>query len=154
MILSITIDQLLENLSKHNMLMDDCIESQTYWWSLIKTWNHQTSPLNWIKNMSINLSTLLSPRRYGYLKKKQKCMFNYAWWRHQMETFSALLALCAGNSPVTVNFSHKGQWRGTWMFSLICTWINGWVNNWEAGDLRRHREHHDVTLMRITFIFD
>ena len=25
------------------------------------------------------------------------------WWRHQMETFSALLALCAGNSAVTVN---------------------------------------------------
>ena len=25
----------------------------------------------------------------------------YTWWRHQMETFSALLALCAGNSPVT-----------------------------------------------------
>ena len=23
------------------------------------------------------------------------------WWRNQMETFSALLALCAGNSPVT-----------------------------------------------------
>ena len=23
-----------------------------------------------------------------------------SWWRHQMETFSALLALCAGNSPV------------------------------------------------------
>ena len=22
-----------------------------------------------------------------------------AWWRHQMETFSALLAICAGNSP-------------------------------------------------------
>ena len=25
-------------------------------------------------------------------------------WRHQMETFSALLALCAGNSPVTGEF--------------------------------------------------
>ena len=25
----------------------------------------------------------------------------YTWWRHQMETFSTLLALCAGNSPVT-----------------------------------------------------
>ena len=24
-----------------------------------------------------------------------------SWWHHQMETFSALLALCAGNSPVT-----------------------------------------------------
>ena len=27
-----------------------------------------------------------------------------ARWRHQMETFSALLALCAGNSPVTGEF--------------------------------------------------
>ena len=27
-----------------------------------------------------------------------------SWWRHQMETFSALLALCAGNSPVTGEF--------------------------------------------------
>ena len=24
----------------------------------------------------------------------------FTWWRHQMETFSALLAICAGNSPV------------------------------------------------------
>ena len=42
------------------------------------------------------------------------------WWRHQVRTFSALLALCAGNSPVTdqfpaqkasgltVNSPHKG----------------------------------------------
>ena len=27
-----------------------------------------------------------------------------SWWRHQMETFSVLLALCAGNSPVTGDF--------------------------------------------------
>ena len=27
-----------------------------------------------------------------------------AWWRHQMETFSALLAICAGNSPVSGEF--------------------------------------------------
>ena len=26
------------------------------------------------------------------------------WWCHQMETFSALLAICAGNSPVTGEF--------------------------------------------------
>ena len=26
------------------------------------------------------------------------------WWRHQMETFSALLAISAGNSPVTGEF--------------------------------------------------
>ena len=28
----------------------------------------------------------------------------WAWWRHQMETFSALLAFCAENSPVTGEF--------------------------------------------------
>ena len=27
-----------------------------------------------------------------------------AWWHHQMEAFSALLAICAGNSPVTGEF--------------------------------------------------
>ena len=32
--------------------------------------------------------------------------------------------------------------------SLICVWINGWVNNREAGDLRRHRAHYDVTVIR------
>ena len=27
-----------------------------------------------------------------------------SWWRHQMETFSTLLVICAGNSPVTGEF--------------------------------------------------
>ena len=74
------------------------------------------------------------------------------WWRHQMETFSALLALCAEISPVPVNSPHKGQWRGALMFSLICARINGWVNNSEAGDLRRHRGHYDVIVMQLVQI--
>ena len=41
-----------------------------------------------------------------------------SWWRHQMETFSALLVLCEGNPPV--DSPHKGQWRGAVVFSLIC----------------------------------
>ena len=67
-----------------------------------------------------------------------------------MEAFSALLALCAGNSSVPVNSPHKGQWSGALMFSLICAWINDWVNNREAGDLRRHRGHYDVIVMEAT----
>ena len=67
-------------------------------------------------------------------------------WRHQMETFSALLAICVGTSPVTDEFSaQKKQWRGALMFSLMCAWINGWVNDGEVGDLRRQR----VTVMHI-----
>ena len=30
----------------------------------------------------------------------------FSWWRHQMETFSALLAICAGHSPVTCMYNH------------------------------------------------
>ena len=29
---------------------------------------------------------------------------SHTWWRNQMETFSALLAICAGNSPVSGEF--------------------------------------------------
>ena len=56
------------------------------------------------------------------------------WWHHQMETFSTLLAPCMGNSQSVVHCPHKGQWRGSLIFSLICAWINSWINTREAGD--------------------
>ena len=63
-----------------------------------------------------------------------------SWWRHQIEIFSALLAICAGNSPVPREFPaqrpvtwsfdvffdrhpNKGlskQWRGWWFETLSC----------------------------------
>ena len=68
-----------------------------------------------------------------------------SWWRHQMETFSALLALCAGNPPVTGEFpSQRPVTRSFDVFFDLCM-KNGWVNNCEAGKLRRHRAHSDVT---------
>ena len=45
-----------------------------------------------------------------------------------------------------VKSPHKGQWCGALMFSLICAWANGSANNRDAGDLRRHGIHYDVTL--------
>ena len=64
-----------------------------------------------------------------------------------METLSALLAICTGNSPVTGEF--PAQMSVTLSFDAysICAWINGWVHNGDTGDLRRHRVHYDVTLM-------
>ena len=50
----------------------------------------------------------------------QTILWYIPWWRHQMESFSALLALCAGIHRSPVNSPHKGQWRGALMFSLIC----------------------------------
>ena len=79
---------------------------------------------------------------------------NHAWWRHQMKTFSVLLALCAGNSqdtgefpsqrPVTRSFDvffylslnkplskqlwgrlFETPWRSLWRY------CNGEAGNWD-----------------------
>ena len=39
-----------------------------------------------------------------FLWKTRTRVPQYTWWRHKMEIFSALLALCVGNSPVTGEF--------------------------------------------------
>ena len=55
-------------------------------------------------------------KRRIYSKPLSTSVMNhhYSWWRHQMETFSTLLALCAGNSPAILT-------------SMLCTWtiLNG-----------------------------
>ena len=58
-----------------------------------------------------------------------------SWWRHQMETFSALLPICAGNSPVPDEFPAQRP-----------------VNNGKAGDLKRHRAHCDVIVMMLWYL--
>ena len=78
-----------------------------------------------------------------------------SWWRHQMETFFVLLALCKGNPPVTSGFPLQSLWRGALMISLICTWTNSWANNRDAGDLRRHCAHYGAAVMTASlFPFD
>ena len=64
------------------------------------------------------------------------------WWRHQMETFSALLAFCAGNSPVTGEFFSQ-----TPMKRSFDVFFDLHQNNCEAGDLRCHHARYDVTVM-------
>ena len=45
------------------------------------------------------------------------CAWHDSAWCHQMETFSVLLALCAGNSPVTGEFPTKRL--VTWSFDVF-----------------------------------
>ena len=79
-----------------------------------------------------------------------------SWWRHQKETFSALLALCEGNSPVTGEFPSQNTvmrildafldmylntrlnkpTRGRWFVApLRSLWrhCNGWL--WNRGHI-------------------
>ena len=135
------------NLSNIMFIFDRCQ------WNLKNLiYNVVASQISIRKKATKGACRTLSQLHGDFIKKSRVWIRHYShiyisWWRHQMETFSALLAICAGNSPVPVNFPHKSQWRGALMFSLICVWINGWVNNHEAGDLRRYRIHYDVIVM-------
>ena len=64
-------------------------------------------------------------------------------WKH----FPRYWSFVRGIHRSPVNSPRKGQWRRSLMFSLICARINGWVNNGEAGDLRCHCAHYDVSVM-------
>ena len=57
-----------------------------------------------------------------------------SWWRLKWKHFPRYWPFVWGIHRSPVNSPHKGQWRGSLMFSLICVWINRWVNNREAGD--------------------
>ena len=70
------------------------------------------------------------------------------WWRHQMETFFALLAYVRGIHRLPMDSPKKGQRRGALKFSLIPAWASRWGNIEHACNLRRYRAHGDVTLMK------
>ena len=75
-------------------------------------------------------------------------MLRYNLMTSSNVNISALLALCARNSPVTGEFPSQRPVTRSFDVSLICA-LNkrlGWVNNREAGDLRL-RAHYDVTVM-------
>ena len=63
-----------------------------------------------------------------------------------METFSALLAICAKNSPVTGEFpTQRSVTRSFDIFFDLS--VNKRLS--KAGDLGRHRAHYDVIVMTV-----
>ena len=76
----------------------------------------------------------------------------YTWWRHQMETLSALLVLCAGNSPVTSEFPSQRPVTRSFHVFLDLRLNKGLSKQYEAGDLRRLCAHYDVIVMKMYII--
>ena len=82
------------------------------------------------------------------------CHFDYSWWRHQMETFSALLANCAGNSTVPGEF--PAQKPVTQSFDVFCLRLNkrlskqsrGWWFETPSRSLWRHCKNSFSSLSR------
>ena len=75
-----------------------------------------------------------------------------SWWRHQMETFYALLALCVGNSPVAGEFpSQRPVTRSFDVFfglrlnKRLSKQSRGWWFEAPLRPLRRHCNDHMIT---------
>ena len=71
-----------------------------------------------------------------------------SWWRHQMETFSALLAFCAGNSPNTSEF--PSQRPITRSFDVF---FDLRLNKRLSIQAWGRRTHYDVVVMISTTYF-
>ena len=84
-----------------------------------------------------------------YLKyRRLLCVANWYQSNHMMSSDGNIFRVTGflwGES--TGGYPHKDQWRRVLMFSLIYAWTNSWANNRDAGDLKRHRDHYDVTVM-------
>ena len=65
-----------------------------------------------------------------------------------MKSFSKLLAFCVGTSPATGEFPAQRPVMRSFDVFFDLRLINGWLNNREASDLRCHRAHYDITVMR------
>ena len=68
------------------------------------------------------------------------------WWRHQMETFSALPPLCVGNPPVTAGFPSQRP-----MTRSFETFFGLHLNKRLSEHSSRHA-HYDVTVMHWSFV--
>ena len=69
------------------------------------------------------------------------------WWRYQMETFSSLLALCAGNLPVTGEFPSQRPVTRNFDVFFDQRLYKRLSKNPNASDLRRHSFHYVVAVM-------
>ena len=105
----------------------------------------ETSPLlqSLIQQGDDTLSTCV-----GYPQNKLES----AWWRHQMETLSALQAICAGNSPVSGEFSAQRPVARSFdiFFDLrlnkwLCKQSWGWWFETLSCPLWRHRNGKQAT---------
>ena len=68
---------------------------------------------------------------------------NVIKWKH----FPRYWPFVRGIYRSPLDSPHKGQRRGALKYSLIYAWTKGWSNIRDAGDLRPHRAHYDITIM-------
>ena len=66
-----------------------------------------------------------------------------------METISPLLAICAWNSPVPIEFPTQRPVTRSFDVFVELRLNKRWVNNHETGDLRSYHAHYDVIVINV-----
>ena len=133
----------------------DLADDKSAWWhqamNQVITWTNVDADLcrhmtSWCHNKQKLYYS--RARVFGVWRHRQKTHDDVIKWKH----FPRYWPFVRGLHRSSVNSTHKSQWRGAVMFSLICVCINGWVNNLEAGDLRRYLAYFDVSVTDHTFL--
>ena len=94
---------------KLNYSLTHLVEVKAWWHQAIASTNVDILPLIYLGNISVKSESIWKTQHDCH-KIKEICVemgrvrLKETWWCHQMETFSALLAICSGNSPVTGEF--------------------------------------------------
>ena len=118
-----------------------------------------------VSNQETSFSRIMIPRWIIFSQLSQRT--HNTWWRHQMETFSVLLAICAGNSPVPGEFPaqrpvtrsfdvffdlrlnkllSKQSW-GWWFETLTCPL---WRHRNDSQGSLQHGQKHDYAFSTAT----
>ena len=132
----------------------ELIASEVYYWAVM------TSETKSIKGRVLFLAHtwVLLPRYWNVAKSTTRMPDVWPWWRYQLETFSTLLALCAGNSTVTGEFlSHRLLTRNFDIFFDLRLNIRlskqswGWWFETPSRRFWRHRNALDIPVTNVQY---
>ena len=100
----------------------------------------------WHRTEVVDHVRCLQWRPSGSGKVSGVTKWSLSWWRHQMETFSAFLAICAGNSSVTGEFPAQRPVTRNFdvFFNLNKRLSKQWWGWWFETPLRPLWYHYNV----------
>ena len=114
--------------------------------SLLKCWDiwqNFLSSFIWFLSSSFWFSTLECTIRCCAISRYSVAHDDIIKWKH----FPHFWPLVRRIHCSLVDSPYKGQWCRALIFSLIYTWTNSWENNRDAGNLRHHQAHYNITVM-------
>ena len=125
--------QLISRIAVQNLKWNECVHQCHFTSCVIGSRSWSKWPYVWptqhglvfdtvilgICNHTDHAEIYIRQRFIGYTRAET--VNHFPWWRHQMESFSALLAICAGNSPVTGEFpAQRAVTRSFDVFFDLC----------------------------------